>query len=319
MSEPQTGSSRFLDLPDDLAAYADCRVVVWPLPYERTTSWQKGTRRAPQAILEASAHVELYDDELDWEPSSMGIHTLETNDTSALGETEAINLIYENARAYMGDGKFVLTLGGEHTLSSPIVRAGVEKYSGLSVLQIDAHADLRDTYEGTPYSHASVMRRIVEICPAVQVGIRSISKEEIEEARRLQTQIVFARDIVESSDWTERVVNALTDTVYVTIDVDGLDPSIMPATGTPEPGGLDWHSVMKLIERSQSKPEHRRRRHRRATPKSRVSRRRFFVRQTCLQDRRVRFQQEPEGEVGSGVQPSPYRTGLSSCFELTES
>ena len=217
------------------------------MPYERTTSWQRGTRSAPGSILEASAYVELYDDELDWEPCNVGIHTLDVTDPSTLEETEGIRFIYERARRFMGDGKFILTLGGEHTLTSPIVRAAREKYPDLSVLQIDAHADLRNTYDGTPYSHACVMRRIVEICPAVQVGIRSISKEEVEESRKLPTQLFFARDIANSSDWIDRAVDALTDSVYVTIDVDGLDPSIVPSTGTPEPGGLDWHTLLDLL------------------------------------------------------------------------
>ena len=247
MSEPPTGSGRFLDLPESLNYYAPSKAVVWPVPYERTTSWQRGTRKAPQAILNASAHVELYDDELDWEPSSVGIHTLEVTDPKLLEETEGIDLIYERARKYLGDDKFVLTLGGEHTLSTPIVRAAREKYPDLSVLQIDAHADLRDTYDGTPYSHACVMRRIVEICPAVQVGIRSISKEEFEETGNLPTQIFFARDIAKSPDWIDRAVDALSDSVYITIDVDGLDPSIVPSTGTPEPGGLDWQTLLDLL------------------------------------------------------------------------
>ena len=247
MSESTTGSGRFLDLPKSLTDYARSNAVVWPVPYERTTSWKKGTERAPGAILNASAYVELYDDELDWEPSSLGIHTLEITNPSGQDETEGIHLLYEGARQYLRDDKFIMTLGGEHTLSSPIVRATREKYPDLSVLQIDAHADLRDTYEGTRYSHACVMRRIVEICPAVQVGIRSISKEEIKEAGKLPTQIFFARDIAKPSDWIDRAVDALSDSVYVTVDVDGLDPSIVPSTGTPEPGGLDWHTLLDLL------------------------------------------------------------------------
>ena len=247
MNEPSTGSSRFLDLPADLTDYSLSRAVIWPLSYERTTSWKTGTGQGPKAILVASAQVELYDDELDWEPSSIGIHTLEETNPSAMDEAEGIDYIYEHARRYMSDDKFVLTLGGEHTLSTPLVRAAKEKHPDLSVLQVDAHADLRDTYKGTRHSHASLMRRILEICPAVQVGLRSISKEESEAARTLPTEMFFARDIAKSSDWVDRVVNALTPTVYLTIDVDGLDPSIIPSTGTPEPGGLDWHNVVDLI------------------------------------------------------------------------
>lgn len=249
MDEPTPGSARFLEPEHKPTSYNLSRVVVWPVPYERTTSWKRGTRRGPEAILEASAYVEEYDDELDWEPSSVGIHTLPETDPSSLGETEGIDLLYTQVRKHMADDKFVLTLGGEHTLSVPIVRAAKEKHADLSVLQIDAHADLRDTYEGTAYSHACVMRRIVECCPAVQVGIRSISKEEKEVLPRLPTRVFFARDIVGSPDWIDDVIDALSDHVYLTIDVDGLDPSIVPATGTPEPGGLDWHDLLKLLRR----------------------------------------------------------------------
>jgi agmatinase len=249
MDTPATDRGRFLDLDADLSLYSSSRVAVWPVPYERTTSWKQGTRLAPEAILEASAQVEVYDDELKWDPARVGIHTLDKTDASSLDETRGIELLHLKASQFVQDDKFLVTLGGEHTLSTPIVHAFKEKYLNLSVLQVDAHADLRDRYEGTPYSHACVMRRILEICPAVQVGIRSISKEESDAAATLPTRLFFARDIAKNPDWVEDAVQALTDTVYVTIDVDGLDPSIMPATGTPEPGGLDWYTILTLLRR----------------------------------------------------------------------
>ncbi len=240
-------SSQFLEVPEQFSEYARSRVVVWPLPYERTTTWGKGTSRGPRAILDASAYVEYYDDELDWEPFHVGIHTLPETDVSDATEQAGLDQLYENAGRYFSDGKFILALGGEHSLSTPIIRAAKDKYPDLSVLQIDAHADLRDTYEGTPHSHACVMRRVVEICPAVQVGIRSISREERDAVSGLPSEIFYARDIVGNTDWIERAVGALTDCVYLTIDVDGFDPAIMPATGTPEPGGLAWYEVLTLI------------------------------------------------------------------------
>ena len=243
----ESGSSGFLDIPDGFHDYANSRVVVWPVPYERTTSWGHGTAGGPRAILEASAHVECYDDELDWEPYTVGIHTLPETDVSDLAESEGLERLGALAARYSVDDKFVLTLGGEHTLSTPIIRAVKDKYSDLSVLQIDAHADLRDSYEGTPHSHACVMRRVVEICPLVQVGIRSISKEERDAAAELPTRIFFARNIVGRTDWIADAVGSLSEHVYVTIDVDGLDPSIMPATGTPEPGGIGWSETLELI------------------------------------------------------------------------
>ncbi len=243
----ESGSSRFLDIPDGFRDYASSRVLVWPVPYERTTSWGHGTAGGPRAILDASGYVEYYDDELDWEPYRIGIHTLPETDVSDLTELEGLERIGAHAARYCRDDKFVLTLGGEHTLSTPIIRAVKDKYTDLSVLQIDAHADLRDSYEGTPHSHACVMRRVVEICPLVQVGIRSISKEEKEAAAGLPTRIFFARDIVGHTDWIAEAVGSLSEHVYVTIDVDGLDPSLMPATGTPEPGGMGWSETLELI------------------------------------------------------------------------
>ncbi len=243
----ESGSSRFLDIPDGFRDYTNSRVLVWPVPYERTTSWGHGTIGGPRAILNASGYVEYYDDELDWEPYRIGIHTLPETDVADLTESEALERIGANAARYCLDDKFVLTLGGEHTLSTPIIRAVKDKYSDLTVLQIDAHADLRDSYDGTPHSHACVMRRVVEICPLVQVGIRSISKEEKEAAAELPTRIFFARDIVGHTAWIADAVASLSEHVYLTIDVDGLDPSLVPATGTPEPGGMGWSETLELI------------------------------------------------------------------------
>ena len=243
------GFSQFLDVPEQYSEYERSRVVVWPLPYEKTTTWGKGTARGPQAILDASAHVEYYDDELDWEPFHVGIHTLPETDVSDVAEQAGLDRLYQEAGGHFSDNKFILALGGEHSLSTPIIRAAKDKYPDLSVLQIDAHADLRDTYDGTPHSHASVMRRVVEICPVVQVGIRSISREEQDELKNLRTEVIYARDTVANTDWIEDAVGALADSVYLTIDVDGFDPSIMPATGTPEPGGLSWYQVLTLIRR----------------------------------------------------------------------
>jgi len=243
------GAPRFLEVPVQFSSYSHSRVVVWPLPYERTTSWGQGTARGPGAILEASAQVEYYDEELDWEPFHVGIHTLPATDISDVAEQAGLNQLYEEAGRHLSAGKFILDLGGEHSLSTPIIRAVKDKFPSLSVLQIDAHADLRETYDGTPHSHACVMRRVVEICPAVQVGIRSMSREERDALPELPTTVFYARDIVGSTEWVEDAVGALSDHVYLTIDVDGLDPAIMPATGTPEPGGLGWYEALNLIRR----------------------------------------------------------------------
>jgi agmatinase len=249
MPDSPSGSGRFLDVSGPGHDYSTSKVVIWPVPYEKTTSWGHGTAMGPRAILEASAYVEEYDEELDWEPSIVGLHTLPQAAIADLDEADAIRLLYEEARRHVGARKFILTLGGEHTLSTPVVQAVREEYSDLSVLQIDAHADLRDSYEGTRYSHASVMRRIVELCPAVQVGIRSLSREERDVAEELPTRLFFAKDLVEGTVWIDDVVAALSEHVYLTVDIDGLDPSLVFATGTPEPGGLDWYSLLRLLRR----------------------------------------------------------------------
>jgi agmatinase len=238
----------FLGIEQEFSTYEKSRVAVWPIPYEKTTSYGTGTRHGPRAIISASQYVEFYDDDNDYEPYRIGIHTLpEMTEISQLEELKGIDRIYQLSRKYLADDKFLLTLGGEHTLSSPIIRALKEKFPDLSVLQIDAHADLRDTYEGTPYSHASIMRRVMDICPAVQVGIRSISREEKEAARSLPTKIFYAKDIVGRADWIPHAVASLSDHVYFTVDVDGLDPCLVPTTGTPEPGGLGWYDVIGLL------------------------------------------------------------------------
>src|ERR671914_270872 len=157
--------------------------------------------------------------------------------------------IYERATELVAMGKFVTMIGGEHSVSAPVIRAHAERYDNLSVLQIDAHADLRDTYDGTPHSHASIMARVTRDLrlPSVQCGIRSISAEEARSLDELPTRIFWAKDIVGRSDWWDAAVDGLTENVYLTIDIDGLDPSLVAQTGTPEPGGLGWYEVVGLI------------------------------------------------------------------------
>lgn len=158
-----------------------------------------------------------------------------------------MNQIERQADKLLDTGKFLVTLGGEHSISGPIVRALGRRVENLSVLQIDAHADLREAYDCTPHSHTSVMARVVEVCPVVQVGIRSISEAEAKRLPETLTTIFWARDIIGRTDWYEDVISHLTENVYLTIDVDGFDPSLVPSTGAPEPGGLGWYDVIGLI------------------------------------------------------------------------
>lgn len=246
MSESANLPFVFGGLEAPLTDFQTAAVLVWPVPYEKTVSYGEGTREGPRAIIDASRNVELYDEEIGGEPASIGIHTLpafyaerEPADMAAALEDEASRLI--------NTGKFLCTLGGEHSISPPLVRAAHEKFSDLSVLQIDAHADLRDSYDGTRYSHASAMRRILETCPAVQIGIRSLSAEEARVIPHLPTRVFYAKDFGRGTDWIDSAVEALSDTVYVTLDVDGIDPTLIPSTGTPEPGGLTWDQVLTLL------------------------------------------------------------------------
>lgn len=231
--------------------FENARILILPVSYEGTVSYGTGTGAGAMAIVDASRNMELYEEETDTEVYKVGIHTLEEFTARETPE-KMMDELYAATKDLLKSDKFICTLGGEHSVSAPVIKAHAEKYHDLSVLQIDAHADLRDTYDGTPHSHASIMARVVKDLriPSVQVGIRSISAEE---ARLLDsglpTRIFWARDIAGKTDWIDSAVDALTENVYLTIDIDGLDPSIVPTTGTPEPGGLGWYETLELIRK----------------------------------------------------------------------
>lgn len=239
----------FGDLEPAFCNPDDARVVVYSVPFESTVSYGKGTSLAPEAILNASAQVELYDEETGKEPYQVGIHTIANYQPEdwQISSEAMVERVRSELAPFVQKDQWVLLLGGEHSVTLGAVQALSQKYPELSVLQIDAHADLRPQYQGSPFSHASIMSRVREICPSVGVGIRSLSSEEGELIRRESVPIFFAHQIRKDRLWMEHAVGRLTDTVYITIDVDGLDPSIMPATGTPEPGGLLWHEVLEFL------------------------------------------------------------------------
>jgi agmatinase len=249
MTESQSLPMNFGGIAEEeFNSFDKSRIIVWPVSYEGTVSYGGGTGRGAEAIIDASRNMELYEDETDAEVYKLGIHTVD--ESPAIDPPERMmNSLYDRANQLIGSGKFVAMIGGEHSISAPVIRAHAEKYPNLSILQIDAHADLRDTYDGTPYSHASIMARVVKDLkiPAVQVGIRSISAEEARDLDELPTRIFWARDIVGRDDWWDDAVEGLTENVYLTIDIDGLDPSLVSATGTPEPGGLGWYDAIGLI------------------------------------------------------------------------
>jgi agmatinase len=220
---------------------------VLPVPYEATVSYKGGTADGPRAIITASQQVELFDEELLREFAADGVATLAPVEPAATPEA-MIARIAEAARPSLQQGRFLLSLGGEHSITGPLVREAARAGGPLSVLQIDAHADLRASYDGTPHSHAAVMRRVSEAADRIcQVGIRSISPEEAAECPALIERIITPADVRSDPGWTRRALAMLGPRVYVTIDIDGLDPSIAPGTGTPEPGGLLWHQLTDLL------------------------------------------------------------------------
>lgn len=237
----------FCGLPSEYSSREKSRVLILPVPYEQTTSYQGGTRNGPAAILAASRYLELYDEELDRELHLMGIHTLPELEPHMAGPDQMVRRVQEAVSPLIEGGQMVAILGGEHSCSVGAVRAYVERCPGLSVLHLDAHADLRDSYQDTPYSHACAMRRIVEYVPAVHVGLRSLSLEEMQFIRQKRLPAIFAREVLQGKGWQEKVLANLSPEVYLTIDLDVLDPSIMPSVGTPEPGGLLWDPVLALI------------------------------------------------------------------------
>jgi len=222
------------------------KVVMLPIPYDETSTWGKGADKGPEAILEASANMELYDIETDSEVFTIGIHTaVAVNEKSS--PEKMVEAVEKATRKYLGLGKFIVGLGGEHSITTGLVRAHAKSFKNLSVLQIDAHTDLRPEYEGTPYSHASVMSRIAEICPFVQVGIRSM--DSIEKPFIVKENLFLAEDIFNNDEWMDKAIEKLTENVFITIDLDAFDPSIMPSTGTPEPGGLGWYQVINFLKK----------------------------------------------------------------------
>ena len=249
MSESQSLPMNFGGIAEEeFSSFDKSRILVWPISYEGTVSYGGGTGKGAAAIIDASRNMELYEEETDAEVYKLGIHTLDES-TSIDPPERMMNSLYDRAKKLVGSEKFITMIGGEHSVSAPLIRAHAEKYPNLSVLQIDAHADLRDTYDGTPYSHASIMARVVKDMhiPAVQVGIRSISVDEARGLDQLPTRIFWAKDIAGRDDWWDDAVNPLTENVYLTIDIDALDPSLVSATGTPEPGGLGWYETIGLI------------------------------------------------------------------------
>lgn len=236
----------FLGIPDELSSYATSRTVIFSIPFDGACSWQRGAAKGPAAIVSASQNLELWDIESGSEPVRTGIFTappLPCPDQRAMldGGLAAV-------RKYLNDGKFVIALGGDHSVSWGPLKAHAEKYPKMSILHLDAHLDRRPEYHGDPHSHASIIARAQEFVPnIVSVGIRTADQIELKSADH--SRIHYAERLDAGEQWMNTVLSQLGDEVYVTFDVDVFDPSIMPATGTPEPGGLTWYTVIKLLKR----------------------------------------------------------------------
>lgn len=244
----------FLGLDEAAGAFERARAVLFPVPYESTTSYGGGTRVGPGAIIDASRYIELYDQELDCEAGAdVGIHTLPALELTRAGATPAMAELQEAyARvAQVAGDRFLMMLGGEHSISSPAILAQADRHDErITVLQMDAHADLRPQYEGTPNSHASAMARVLDRADVVAVGIRAVSDEEMDVHRGTDgSHIIWADDMWDNDRWMDQALEALGPKVYLTFDVDYFDPKYVPSTGTPEPGGGDWYRTLKFLKR----------------------------------------------------------------------
>ena len=237
----------WFDVPKPYHQYENAKAVIIPSPFEGTVSWKTGTVNGPDAIHEASPNIELYDADLDSEPYLVGIHGLSPLNMPQNAE-KAVNIVYKAVSNELNNNKTPVTVGGEHSLTCGAVKACLEKHPDLTVIQLDAHADLRDEYENEKYSHACVMRRIADLGAGfVQAGIRSMSKEEKDWLDQNNRKIISSKHILENKNWTKKAIEDLSDNVYLTLDVDVLDPAYMPSTGTPEPGGISYYHAVDLI------------------------------------------------------------------------
>lgn len=235
----------FCGLPPKYTKYRTSAIVVLPVPFDRTSSWIKGSDKGPRAIIKASQHMELYDIETGSEVYLKGIHTAKA--LHAGTSAKMISAVHAKVDAYLDDSKFAVVLGGEHTVSIGAIKAHLGHFEEMSILHLDAHADMRNIYENNKLSHACVMARVKEMTDnIVSVGIRSIDASELKNINRENT--FYASDMHKSRNWVQQVIKKLTGNVYLSIDLDVFDPSLMPSTGTPEPGGLDWYDVIDLLE-----------------------------------------------------------------------
>ena len=237
-------NSTYAGIPEAYATSEKSKIVLIPIPYDGTSSWKKGADKGPEAFLDASENMELYDIETDSEVYKQGIYLSQpvTENSSPEAMVEAVT---EKVKSYLNRNKFVTLFGGEHSISIGAIRAFSRHYENLTVVQIDAHADLRESYEGSKCNHACALYEANQTTNLIQVGIRSMDQSE--KSVMNYDNVFFAHEIESDDYWIEQAVERMTDTVYITIDLDGFDPSLFPATGTPEPGGLFWYETLRFL------------------------------------------------------------------------
>lgn len=236
----------YAGIPEKYAKLENAKVVLIPVPYDGTSTWQKGSDKGPKAFLEASENMELYDIETDSEVYKEGIYLADSVNVNDSPES-MVEAVHETTKRYIKKNKFVTIFGGEHSISIGTIRAFNECYNNLTILHIDAHADLRKEYEGSTCNHACAVYEASQTTNLVQVGIRSM--DTIEKTIADDDKTFYAHNMVADDYWMENAIDQMTDTVYITFDLDALDPSIMPSTGTPEPGGLLWYETLDFLKK----------------------------------------------------------------------
>ncbi|QXP61230.1 agmatinase [Olleya sp. HaHaR_3_96] len=235
----------YAGIPEELAKLEKAKIVLIPVPYDGTSTWQKGADKGPEAFLDASENMELYDLETGTEVYNQGVYLADAVTENSSPEA-MVDAVHRVTKKYIKKNKFVTIFGGEHSISIGTIRAFNEMFPSLTVLQLDAHADLRKEYEGTTCNHACALYEASQTTNLIQVGIRSM--DAIETTVMDKEKTYFAHEMALDDTWVDSAIDQMTDNVFITIDLDAFDPSIMPSTGTPEPGGLLWYETLEFLK-----------------------------------------------------------------------
>ena len=238
--------TNYAGIPDKYARLEDAKVVLIPVPYDGTSTWQKGADKGPEAFLQASENMELFDIETRSEPYKKGVYLAPAVLENSSPE-KMVDAVYKTTKNYINQGKFVTLFGGEHSISIGSIKAFSELFKDLTVLQLDAHADLREEYNGSKCNHACAVYQASLTTKLIQVGIRSMDISELD--NMVEEQTYFAEQIIQDEDWMSDSIDQMTENVFITIDLDAFDPSILPSTGTPEPGGLLWFETLEYLKK----------------------------------------------------------------------